>query len=63
MRPANGASSRAAPATEEVDGQKEGALRVQGGAPRVEQTARDVSGVVEKIDLAGSIVARFGDGA
>lgn len=40
-----------------------GALRVQGGVPRVEQTARDVSGVVEKIDLAGGIVTRFGDGA
>jgi len=30
------------PATEEDDGQKEGALRVQGRAPRVEQAARDV---------------------
>ena len=49
------------PAAEEDDGQW--ALRVQGRAPRVEQTARDVSGVVEKIDLAGGIVTRFGDGA
>ena len=29
----------------------------------MEQAARDVSGVVEKIDLAGSIVTRFGDGS
>ncbi len=38
------------PAAEEDDGQKEGALRVQGRAHRVEQAARDMSAV-----------ARFGD--
>ena len=39
------------PATEEDDGQKEGALRVQGRAPRVEQTARDV--IVVRQNLSG----------
>lgn len=36
---------------EEDDGQKEGALRVQGRAPRVEQTARDV--IVVRQNLSG----------
>ena len=39
------------PVTEEDDGQKEGALRVQGRAPRVEQTARDV--IVVRQNLSG----------
>ena len=39
------------PATEEDDGQKEGALRVQGRAARVEQTARDV--IVVRQNLSG----------
>lgn len=39
------------PATEEDDGQKEGALRVQGRAPQVEQTARDV--IVVRQNLSG----------
>ena len=39
------------PATEEDDGQKEGALRVQGRAPRVEQAARDV--IVVRQNLSG----------
>ena len=51
------------PAAQEDDGEEEGPLRVQGRAPRVEQTARDMSGVVEKIDLAGSIVTCFDDRA
>lgn len=39
------------PATEEDDGQKEGAFRVQGRAARVEQTARDV--IVVRQNLSG----------
>ena len=39
------------PATEEDDGQKEGALRGQGRAPRVEQAARDV--IVVRQNLSG----------
>ena len=44
-------------------GGEKGPLRVQGRAARVEQAARDMSGVVEKIDLAGSIVTCFDDRA